>query len=96
MIQSFSHKEIVVAVKTTMLKGDTLYFGERDVQELIAVAYNNVTYARGHGISYVRLIIEVYKELVKMGLKPDSISAGNIKYTGVRMNDVNTQQVLEK
>jgi len=95
MIKTFKYKEIELTVKTNMLKNRVCYFGEKDILSSLEHVYREETYGKSD-ITPELLLITLYKKLATMGIKLNSISTGNLIYTGVAMTDLAKQETLKE
>jgi len=85
-MKTFKHKNMIIVLKTNLLKNNKCYFGDNNLDNIFTGAYNDVKYRTT--LSPEHQLIELFKYFHKEGIKPESITMNDITHTGTLMSDV--------
>lgn len=91
MEKTFKYKELELRIKTNMLRSGICYFGEKDVQAEFDKIVRKTTY-HVPDLSRENLLVTVWRNLIKIGIKPVSITDKEITYRGVNMANISDKQ----
>jgi len=95
MIKNFNYKGITVRVKTNILKGGKLYFGEKNLIQEIVQAYSDASYGKDD-ITDENILIDMYKSLAKKGIKAHELVYNGLVHEGTNMSHLENQKTLKE
>jgi len=96
MIKTFVHNDLILRVKTNILKKGACYFGETDIKNELDYIYKNVVFNKEECASEEIFLLSIYKHLTSKGIKPYQLEIAGLVYEGTKMTDLDAQQQLEK
>jgi len=92
MIKTFKFNNVVLEVKTNMLKGSVCYFGEKEIVSEFEGAVRNANYQAKDQKSNELILLYIYKHLTGKGIKPHKITFKDISYMGVKVTQFENKE----
>lgn len=94
MIKTFNYKNILIRIKTNMLKDGKTYFGEKDVSDILQDAVQQVTYMGKTSFTKEQTILTLDQILRSKGIAPYEIIIEDLSYMGNKMTDFTNQRTI--